>query len=115
MRLAHPGRRIVLAKLDAVRAFRQVPVPIRQFRVMAHRLNGRTGGEHKGGHGCSGIWRLDGPHPSTMLADWIVQNLLPLYATSYIDDMMLIMYEDEAQAIMAQVVGLLIGQRLDGP
>jgi hypothetical protein len=99
-----PGVRILLAKLDVTRAFRQCPLPIREFRIAAHRigkvimLNTRLmmGATASGDSMAAGI---------SMIRDLIATQMC-LFSESYIDDMLLVMYEDEADAQVAAVVAL---------
>lgn len=100
MRTHGRGRRVVLAKIDASRAFRQAGIPERDFRMAAHRvdkvvyLNTRL----MMGAAVSGdMMGLD----VAAIRDTLARE--GIYTEVFVDDQMIVMYEDEAEFVMKRV------------
>lgn len=104
MQEQRPGVRVLLSKLDVTRAFRQCAIPIRQFKLAAHRIGKKVmvntrlmmGATASGDSMAAGISAI-----RDLLATWY-----GLFSESYIDDMLLVMYEDEAEVMLAHAVRL---------
>lgn len=100
MKAAYPGRKIVAAKLDARRAFRQCPIPIRDFWKTAQVFSGVR------------IVHVRLPFGATNSVDSMAQSISAvqdlaaragIFVQSYVDDQFIIAYEDEIDSALAMI------------
>jgi hypothetical protein len=104
MMTKRPGIPIVLAKLDVSRAFRQCAIPVRDFVRSAHRfgdniyVNSRLmmGAKASGDSMACGI---------SAVRD-ILADEFGIFSEAYIDDLMFVMYVDEAPQTMATALDM---------
>lgn len=99
LRQQHPGRRIVLAKLDAKRAYRQLPVPRRDFFKMVHQIGSKRYANVRMAIG--GKSSSDSMAPGISMIAELAALEHGYYAASYCDDQLLIAYEDEMPRTLA--------------
>ena len=101
MQQTRPGDPVLLSKFDAARAFRQCAVPWRELLLAAHfgvsatYLNSRLtmGGKASGDLMSVGI---------SLIRDLLAAEF-GIYAETYIDDMLVVMYASEAARVVAIV------------
>jgi hypothetical protein len=99
MQRQRPGVPVLMAKLDVTRAFRQCALPIREFAIAAHRLDSDVmlntrlmmGAVTSGDSMSAGI---------SAIGDWLGE-VHGLFAISYVDDKLVVVYADEADTKMA--------------
>ena len=98
MREQRPGVPVLLAKLDAKRAYRQVPIPVRDMRKAVHQVGSKRYANVRlmiGGRNSS-----DAMSPGiTVIADKAAA-LHAWFAASYIDDKLIVAYEDVMPAAL---------------
>lgn len=103
MREQRPGVRILLAKLDAKRAFRQLPLPLRDYWKTAHVFSSVP------------VYHTRLPFGATNSGDSMschisaIQDLaaeLGIFTQSYIDDQLLIEYEDRMPSSLSTLMSL---------
>ena len=103
MKRACPGRRVVMAKLDVTRAYRCLGLPVRDMFATAHNLRegpvvnarvmigARTGG--------------DAMSPGVSMSVDLL-NAMGIAAFSFIDDVLIMVYEDLMPAALAAALGI---------
>lgn len=98
-----PGRPVKLAKLDASRAFRQVPIPVREFWMTATMFSGEPVVHTRLPFGA--VVSVDQMSYSTSAVQDIAATTGVFLAT-YVDDQLVIDYADRIEATVAFVKGV---------
>lgn len=99
MKAARPGCKVLLAKMDVSRAFRQFPSPVRDFVKTAHLFDGELWANTRLMMGAT----ASADSMATVVAacrDHIADKF-GWFSESYIDDWMLVIYEDEAEEALS--------------
>jgi len=103
MKQSRPGVAVLLAKLDASRAFRQCTLPVADYHHSAYRFGNEVYVDTRLMMGAS----ASGDAMSACIS--AVRDVLGregIFSETYVDDMMLVLYEDEAPAAMDRVRSL---------
>lgn len=94
----YPGKRVFLARMDMVAAFRQLAMMLRLFREAAHRIGGRLAVNVRMPMGAVVSGDQMGPF-LTILSDYIAREH-DVFAPSYVDDQMIVFVEGVDDGIM---------------
>lgn len=107
MKATRPGARVVCFKLDVARAFRHVPLAVRDRWLLLHRCGGSLVGDLFLPMGdklsCDYMCCL-----SNAVGD-IASARYGLFTASFVDDQLAVVYEDEAVEMVAALKGLWAG------
>lgn len=104
MKQQHPSRRIVMAKFDVRRAYRQCPIPLRDRWKAVHVFDGKTYAHTRlmiGAKISADMMSVG----TTAVAD-VMAERHKAYVTTYIDDQLLIAYEDEFDDLRGKLIML---------
>ena len=99
MKTARPGVKVLIMKLDVRRGFRTIPVPQNQFWCTAHLVSGALYFDTRSIMGACNAGDGMSVFP-TVMADWSAVSH-GIWADSYVDDYVVLAYEDEAPRIRA--------------
>lgn len=102
MQRQRPGVHILIAKIDAVRAFRQVPSPVADFHKAAHHT--RDGDVVHTRVALGAKLSSDLMSPLLTALSNLLNEQLSVFTDTYVDDMIVAMYEDEAEGNMRDIL-----------
>jgi hypothetical protein len=104
MKTQRPGVRIMLVKMDVSRAFRQFPAPVRDFLKTVHIFNEEWWANVRLMMGAT----ASGDSMATVVSacrDYIAEHY-GWFSESYIDDWMIVLFEDEVSTALPRLHGL---------